>query len=77
MKHALFAAALFSLALTACGQKDAAAAKPEMPAAAPSAPVIAPAPASTAEAAPVQTPAPATQEADKPTGSGEADLKQR
>jgi predicted small lipoprotein YifL len=76
MKHSLIAVALLTLALTACGQKDAALAKPE------TLPVPAPAPATATVSsvpAPVDAAAPAPLEAPKPaTAAGtEADLKQR
>ena len=76
MKHALFAAALLTLALTACGQKDAAVAKPETPSVAAPAPEPAPAPAATSETAPVDAAAPVAPDAAKPATGAEADLKQ-
>jgi len=55
MKHSLFAAALLALALTACGQKEEAAATPVAPA------VAEPAPA---PLAPAETAAPAANTPD-------------
>lgn len=60
MKHSLFAAALLALALTACGQKEEAAATPVAPAVA----EPAPAPAAAESAPPAADAAPAANTPD-------------
>ena len=60
MKHSLFAAALLALALTACGQKEEAAATPVAPAVA----EPAPAPAAAGSAQPAAGAAPAANTPD-------------
>lgn len=71
MKHSLFAAALLALALTACGQKEEAAATPVAPAVAEPAPAplapaetAAPAPAAAESAPPAADAAPAANTPD-------------